>query len=56
MKESQIFILFLIGLILMIFGLVFKFMDYTFASLLLIVGMTFEAVTVLILAYKLLKK
>jgi hypothetical protein len=56
MKESQIFILFLIGLILIIFGLAFKFLDYPLASLLLIVGMTFQGATLLVLIYKKLKK
>ncbi|NHM07693.1 hypothetical protein G4D82_10705 [Flavobacterium sp. CYK-4] len=56
MRESQIFILFLIGLILILFGSVFKFMDWPLASLLLIVGMTFQGATVLILVYKLIKK
>jgi len=55
MKNSEIFIVFLIGLIITVFGVVFKFMDWYIASLLLIVGMTFEAVAVGLLLYKILK-
>jgi hypothetical protein len=56
MKPSQIFILFIIGLILTLFGVVFKLLDWPLASLLLIVGMTFEAVTGAVLVYKMIKK
>lgn len=56
MKPSQIFILFIIGIILILFGVVFKLMDYPFASLLLIVGMTFEATAILTMLFKMIKK
>lgn len=56
MKESQVFILFLIGLIVTLFGIVFKLMDWPLSSLLLIVGMTFEGFAGFILVYKLIKK
>jgi hypothetical protein len=56
MKESQVFILFLIGLIVTLFGIVFKLMNWPLSSLLLIIGMTFEGFAGLILVYKLIKK
>ncbi len=56
MTHSQIFILIVIGIIVTIFGVVFKFMEWPFASLLLIVGMTFEAAAAVTLAYKMMKK
>lgn len=56
MKHSQVFILFIIGIIVTLFGVVFKLMDWPFASLLLIVGMTFEGFAGLALVYKMMKK
>ena len=56
MKPSQIFILFIIGIILTLFGVVFKLMDYPFASLLLILGMTFEGAALLTMVFKMTKK
>ena len=49
MKYSQAFILFLIGIIAALFGVCFKLMDCLLASLLLILGMTFEGGATLLL-------
>ena len=58
MKNSQILVLFLIGSVLVIAGVLFKITnepkDWT--SLFLIVGMTFEAVAGIMLLLKILKK
>lgn len=56
MRESQLFILFIIGLILVMFGVVFKMMDWPLHSLLLIVGMTFQGFVFLLLVLKKLRK
>jgi ABC-type enterobactin transport system permease subunit len=58
MKNTQILVLFLIGAVLTIIGVLFKIThernDWT--SLFLIVGMTFEAVAGILLLIKLFKK
>jgi hypothetical protein len=58
MKNSQILVLFLIGTVLTIVGVLFKISherkDWT--SLFLIIGMTFEAVAGIMLLLKLFKK
>lgn len=58
MKNTQILVLFLIGTILILTGAAFKFTnerkDWT--TFFLIVGMTFEAVAVVLLILKLSKK
>ena len=58
MKNSQILVLFLIGMILTITGALFKITherkDWT--SFFLIIGMTFEAVAAILLVFKLFKK
>ena len=56
MTNKQILILFLIGAVLTIVGAVFKIGKLPLASFLLIVGMTFEAASALLLVYKLTKK
>lgn len=58
MKNTQILVLFLIGAVLTVIGAYFKIThepeDWT--SLFLIVGMTFEAVAVIMLIIKLFRK
>ncbi len=58
MKNTQILVLFLIGAVLTIIGAIFKITnerkDWT--TFFLIIGMTFEAVAVLVLILKLFKK
>jgi uncharacterized ion transporter superfamily protein YfcC len=58
MKNSQILVLFLIGAVLTIIGVIFKFSherkDWT--TFFLIIGMTFEAVAVILMLLKLFKK
>jgi len=58
MKNTQILVLFLIGAVLTIIGAAFKITnerkDWT--TFFLIIGMTFEAVSVLLLILKLFKK
>ncbi len=58
MKNSQILVLFLIGAVLTVIGALFKITnerkDWT--SFFLIIGMTFEAVAVVLLILKLFKK
>lgn len=58
MKNTQILVLFLIGAVLTVIGILFKIThernDWT--SLFLIVGMTFEAVAGILLILKLFKK
>ncbi len=58
MKNSQILVLFLIGAVLTIIGALFKISherkDWT--TFFLIIGMTFEAVAVILLILKLFKK
>lgn len=56
MKNTQILILFIIGAVLTVAGVYFKFMEYELASLFLIVGMTFEAVAGILILFKLFKK
>jgi Kef-type K+ transport system membrane component KefB len=58
MKNPQILVLFLIGSILIITGTFFKITNQPkdWTSLFLIVGMTFEAVAVILLVLKLIKK
>lgn len=58
MKNSQILVLFLIGAVLTVIGALFKITherkDWT--TFFLIIGMTFEAVAVILLILKLFKK
>lgn len=56
MKNKHILALFLIGVVVTIAGAAAKLMHWELASLLLIVGMTFEAVAGICLIAKLLKK
>jgi len=56
MKNTQILVLFLIGAVLTVAGALFKIMEWPLASLLLIVGMTFEAVAGILVLIKLFKK
>jgi|GEM_PF-5463493 len=56
MKKSQIFILFLIGTALILSGVYFKRQDEKIASLLLIVGITFETVAILAMLVKRMTK
>ena len=56
MKNLQIFVLFLIGVILTALGVLFKMLMYSFSSFFLIVGMTFNGVALLLILYKLIKK
>lgn len=56
MKNPQIFVLFMIGAVLTIAGAFFKIKEWPLDSLLLIVGMTFEAVAFILVLFKLFKK
>lgn len=56
MKNTKILILFLIGAVFVTLGVVFKVLDYSFNSLFLIVGMTFNAVAGFLLIIKMFKK
>jgi len=56
MKNLQIFVLFLIGVILTALGVLFKMLLYSFSSFFLILGMTFNGVALLLILYKLIKK
>jgi hypothetical protein len=56
MTNRYILVLFLIGVVLTIGGAVAKIMHWEFASLLLIVGMTFEAAAGIGLIVKILRK
>jgi hypothetical protein len=55
MKNRQILIVFLIGLVVTTVGGLFKIMHWPGASLMLIVGMTFEALAIVLLIAKLWK-
>jgi len=55
MKNMQILILFLIGAVLTIAGVLLKIMHWPLASLALIVGMTFEAVAGILFVWKSLR-
>ncbi|HOZ74300.1 MAG TPA: hypothetical protein PLS51_05755 [Flavobacterium sp.] len=55
MKNTQLLVLFLIGAVLTLGGVLLKIMAIEPASLLLIVGMTFEGVTGVLLIYKSVK-
>jgi hypothetical protein len=55
MKNTQLLVLFLIGAVLTLGGVLLKIMSLEPASLLLIVGMTFEGVTGVLLIYKSVK-
>lgn len=55
MKNTQLLVLFLIGAVLTLGGVLLKIMALEPASLLLIVGMTFEGVTCVFLIYKSVK-
>jgi ABC-type enterobactin transport system permease subunit len=56
MKNIQILVLFIIGGVLTVTGALFKIKEWPLASLLLIVGMTFEAVAFILVLIKLFKK
>lgn len=58
MKNTQILVLFLIGAVVTIIGAYFKITHepQDWSSLFLIIGMTFEAVAVILLILKLFKK
>ena len=56
MKNTQILTLFIIGTVLVTIGAMFKILKWPFASLFLIVGMTFEAVSGVLLVIKMYKK
>lgn len=55
MKNMQILVLFLIGALLTVWGALLKIMHWELASLFLIVGMTFEAVSAIALIWKAFK-
>ena len=55
MKNTQLLVLFLIGAVLTLGGVLLQLMALEPASLLLIVGMTFEGVTGVLLIYKSVK-
>lgn len=55
MKNMQILILFLIGGVLTILGAFFKIVEYEVASFFLIIGMTFEAVAIVLLILKIFR-
>lgn len=56
MTNKQILILFLIGAVLTILGAVLKIGQLPLASLVIIIGMTFEAAAGILLIYKISKK
>ena len=56
MKNTQILVLFLIGAILIILGVLCKINELSLASLFLIVGMTFTGVAIFLLVLKLVRK
>ncbi|HLA57035.1 MAG TPA: hypothetical protein VK623_13100 [Flavobacterium sp.] len=56
MKNRAILVLFLIGMVVTIAGALFKIQHWPGASLLLIIGMTFEAFAGILLIVKLLRK
>jgi hypothetical protein len=56
MKNIQILVLFLIGVVLIVVGTILKIKEFSLASLFLIVGLTFEAVAGLLLVLKLIRK
>jgi predicted membrane channel-forming protein YqfA (hemolysin III family) len=56
MKNIQILVLFIIGSVLTALGVIFKSMEYVFASFFLIFGMTFNGVALISMVFKLLKK
>ena len=56
MKNTKILILFIIGAALVALGVILKVLDYSFNSLFLIVGMTFNAVAGFLLILKMVKK
>ena len=56
MKNTKILILFLIGTVFVALGVVLKVLDYSFNSLFLIVGMTFNAVAGILLILKMIRK
>lgn len=55
MKNPQIIILFIIGAVLTMAGALMKILEHEAASLLLIVGMTFNSIASLLLILKLFK-
>ncbi len=55
MKNTQLLVLFPIGAVLTLGGVLLKIMSLDPANLLLIVGMTFEGVTGVLLIYKSVK-
>lgn len=56
MKNMQILVLFLIGAVVTVSGVVMKISELPIASLFLIIGMTFEAVALLLLIWKIFRK
>jgi len=56
MKNKQLLIIFLVGAVLTILGAIFKIMHWPLASLIIILGMTFEAAAGILTVYKLSKK
>ncbi|HMI08085.1 MAG TPA: hypothetical protein VK528_11100 [Flavobacterium sp.] len=56
MSNIQIFVLFLIGTVLILTGAYLKHEAMPMDSLFLVVGMTFESVSILALVFKMLKK
>jgi hypothetical protein len=56
MKNTKILFLFLIGAVFVALGVVLKVLDYSFYSLFLIVGMTFNAVAGILLILKMIRK
>jgi ABC-type enterobactin transport system permease subunit len=56
MKNKQLLIIFLIGAVLTILGAIFKIMHLPPASLIIILGMTFEAAAGILVVFKLSRK
>ncbi|SCX87824.1 GldL-related protein [Flavobacterium caeni] len=56
LSNKQILIIFLLGAVLTIFGAIMKIMHWPLASLVIILGMTFEAAAGVFMIYKMSKK
>ncbi|KAB1158088.1 hypothetical protein [Flavobacterium luteum] len=56
MKNTKILILFIIGATFVALGVILKVLDYSFNSLFLIIGMTFNAVAAFLLILKMIRK
>jgi len=56
LSNKQILIIFLLGAVLTIFGAIMKIMHWPLSSLVIIVGMTFEAASGVFLIFKMSRK